>query len=225
MSASCEPADVVAVVDVARRRADEDELREPLRLLDRGQHADHRRDRVADEDDVVQVELATDVEDVVARSPAATRAGRGRTPTGRTVRHRRGRTARPGSRPRRPARRAATCSGRSRTRARTASAGPVGRPRTTTLCRATTSILRSLLRQGEEGSMTGGTSPGDAGAGSLEGEGEPGNTVGLQHDSRYSKCIGVGRRSGPGRPRTQHRAAPLPTRRRSLQGTPTGPGH
>ena len=60
-----EPADVVPVVDVARRRADQDEPLEPLRLLHGGEHADHRADRVADEHHVGQVELTADLEHVV----------------------------------------------------------------------------------------------------------------------------------------------------------------
>ena len=65
MSSRAEAADVVAVVDVARRRADEHELREALRLLDRREHADHRAHRVADEDHVAQLQLAADLEHVV----------------------------------------------------------------------------------------------------------------------------------------------------------------
>jgi hypothetical protein len=63
--AGVEAPDVVAVVDVARRRPDQDELREPLRLLDRGEDADRRADRVADEDDIPQVQLVDDLEDVL----------------------------------------------------------------------------------------------------------------------------------------------------------------
>ena len=60
MSARAEAAHVTGgrIVDVARGRADHDQPGEALRLVDRGQQPDHRRHRVADEDDVVQVELA-----------------------------------------------------------------------------------------------------------------------------------------------------------------------
>ena len=60
-----EPADVRPVVDVARRRADEDQLGEEARRGEVGEHADHRGDRVPDEDHVPQVELGADVEHVV----------------------------------------------------------------------------------------------------------------------------------------------------------------
>ena len=60
-----EPADVVAVVDVARRGADQDQPVEPLRLPDGGEHADHGAHRMADEDDVRQVQLAADRQHVV----------------------------------------------------------------------------------------------------------------------------------------------------------------
>ena len=60
-----EAAPVTVVVEVARRRGEQDELGEPVRVRGDGEHADHRGDRVADEDDVAQVELAHELEDVV----------------------------------------------------------------------------------------------------------------------------------------------------------------
>jgi hypothetical protein len=60
-----EAADVRRVVDVARRRSDEDEMREALRLTPRREHADHRAHRVSDEDHVLQLELVADVEHVL----------------------------------------------------------------------------------------------------------------------------------------------------------------
>ena len=67
MSLAAEAADVVGVVDVARRGPDQDQRAEPLGCLVRGEHADHRADRVADEDDVVELQLAADLE----RRPSA----------------------------------------------------------------------------------------------------------------------------------------------------------
>ena len=52
-----EPAAVVAVVDVARRRGDQHELGEPLRLPSGREHDDHGADRVPDERHVAQIEL------------------------------------------------------------------------------------------------------------------------------------------------------------------------
>ena len=60
-----EPADVLAVVDVARRGTDQHQPAEALRLAIGGEHADHRADRVADEHDVRQVERVADLQDVV----------------------------------------------------------------------------------------------------------------------------------------------------------------
>jgi hypothetical protein len=59
-----EPAVVVAIVDVARRGTDEHEGAEAGGIAVGGEHADHRADRVSDEDNVVQVELLDDVEHV-----------------------------------------------------------------------------------------------------------------------------------------------------------------
>ena len=60
-----EAALVPVVVDVARRRADHDQPREALRLGDGGQRADHRADRVADEDRTVDVQRTQDRQDVL----------------------------------------------------------------------------------------------------------------------------------------------------------------
>ncbi len=64
MSSRVKPPTYSVVVDVARRGADEDELREPLGLLGGCEHADHRADRVPDEDHVAQIELAADLEHI-----------------------------------------------------------------------------------------------------------------------------------------------------------------
>ena len=63
--AALEAADIAVVVDVARRRSDEDEPSEPIGLAVGREHADHAAHRVSDEDDVVQVERMDDVEDVL----------------------------------------------------------------------------------------------------------------------------------------------------------------
>ena len=60
-----EAADVVLVVDVARRGPDEHERCEQLRPLDGGEHADHRADGVPDEDHVPEPELVADLEHVL----------------------------------------------------------------------------------------------------------------------------------------------------------------
>ena len=62
---AAEAAAVRVVVDVARRRADEHQRADPPGLADRGQHADHRADRVPDEDGVGQVERAAQLQHVV----------------------------------------------------------------------------------------------------------------------------------------------------------------
>jgi hypothetical protein len=59
-----ESSDVVAVVDVARRRPDQDQPFEALGLHVRREHADHRADRVPDVDDVLELERLDDVEHV-----------------------------------------------------------------------------------------------------------------------------------------------------------------
>ena len=59
-----EPADVVAVIDVAGGRPDEDQRLEAFRLLDRRQDPDGGAHRVADEDHLLQIELAADFEHV-----------------------------------------------------------------------------------------------------------------------------------------------------------------
>ncbi len=121
-----EPAAVVAVVDVARRRGEQDQLGEPRRLGGDGQHADHRADRVPDEHHVAQVQLAADVQDVlgVAVEGGVPLPGPGRQvrPAGADVVEQHDPVV---LRPAR-ARRAATGSGRSRTRARAGSTGTVG---------------------------------------------------------------------------------------------------
>lgn len=60
-----EAADVIAVVDVARRRTDHHLRHEALRRLDGGQQADHGADRMADEDHRAAGERIEDLEQVV----------------------------------------------------------------------------------------------------------------------------------------------------------------
>jgi hypothetical protein len=60
-----EPADIGRVVDVARRRPDENEPGKAIGLAIRGQHADHAAHRVSDEDHVAKVERMDDVEDIL----------------------------------------------------------------------------------------------------------------------------------------------------------------
>ena len=98
-----ESTDVVAVIDVARRRTDHDQLRKPLRLGIRRQHADHAAHRVSDEDHVAQIQLRADLEHIAR--VAIQRAGNAqdRRPTSPTFRSRRNRRAPAGSRPRMPA--------------------------------------------------------------------------------------------------------------------------
>jgi hypothetical protein len=60
-----EPADVITIVDVARRWTNQHEPLEAVRLLDGGENADHSAHRMADEDSVCQVELATDLQYVL----------------------------------------------------------------------------------------------------------------------------------------------------------------
>ena len=60
-----EAARVIAVVDVARRGPDQHELCEPIRFLHGGEDPDHRAHGVPDEDQIVQLELAADLEHVV----------------------------------------------------------------------------------------------------------------------------------------------------------------
>ena len=126
MSSRAEAADVALVVDVARRRADQDERAEALRLARRGQHADHRAHRVADEDHVGELELAADLEHVVGvaveRGVALRVVGRQVRAAGADVVEEHDAVV--GLERRAP--RSATCSDRSRSRARTPSAG---RPR------------------------------------------------------------------------------------------------
>ena len=59
-----EPADVGPVVHVARRRTDQHELGEAVRLLDRSEDTDHRRHRVTDEHDITEVQIGADLEHV-----------------------------------------------------------------------------------------------------------------------------------------------------------------
>ena len=61
---AAEPADVAVVVDVPRVRADHHQRAEQLRRLLQRQDADHRADRVPDEDDVGELQLAADLDDV-----------------------------------------------------------------------------------------------------------------------------------------------------------------
>src|SRR5581483_9317850 len=63
-----EAATVALLVDVPRRRPDEHELPEPVGLANGREDADHRAHGMPDEDDVPELELATDVEHV-ARIP------------------------------------------------------------------------------------------------------------------------------------------------------------
>jgi hypothetical protein len=60
-----EPAEVVAVVNVAGRGSDQHEAAEQLRRPFSGQDADHGADRVADEDTVGHAELAAQRDHVV----------------------------------------------------------------------------------------------------------------------------------------------------------------
>ena len=64
-----EAPDVVAVVDVARGRADQHEPAEPLRLLAGREDPDHRAHGVAHEDDVLEVKGTADLQDVVGVAP------------------------------------------------------------------------------------------------------------------------------------------------------------
>ena len=65
MSARSKPPRVLVVVDVARRRADEDERPEPGPIPGLGEDADGRRHGVPDIDHVAEVEGFEDLEDVV----------------------------------------------------------------------------------------------------------------------------------------------------------------
>ena len=121
-----EAADVAVVVEVAGGGADEDEPGEALGLLGGGERADHRADGVPDEDDVASARAPRRSRGRPSRSRRAWRSGRGRTRRRRSRRCRRGRRARSGGPRRTPARRGATCSGRSRSRGRTASGGRRG---------------------------------------------------------------------------------------------------
>ena len=79
---AAEPARVAAVVDVAGGRADEDEPADPLRVASRGQDADHRAHRVADEDRVGQRRARGRSRPRRRRSRRGSRSAPGRTPTG-----------------------------------------------------------------------------------------------------------------------------------------------
>ena len=70
-----EAADVVAVVDVARRRRHQDELAEALGLLVRREHPDHAAHGMPDEDDIAQIERLADIQHIlrVAVERAVTR--------------------------------------------------------------------------------------------------------------------------------------------------------
>ena len=65
MSAAREAAAIAVVVEIRRRRGEQDQLGESVRVRSDGEHAHHRGDRVADEHDVAQVEVADELEDVV----------------------------------------------------------------------------------------------------------------------------------------------------------------
>ena len=58
-------AHIIAVVDVSGRGADKDQAFEKLRLLNRGQHADHRAHRVANKNGILQVQLMDDFDQIV----------------------------------------------------------------------------------------------------------------------------------------------------------------
>ena len=61
-----QPAPVIALVHVARRSADEDQLAEQGRFLERRQQADHRTQRVADENSrIARRQRATDLDKVI----------------------------------------------------------------------------------------------------------------------------------------------------------------
>ena len=94
MSGALNPPMIVAVVDVARRRADQHQRAEQLRRL-RGEDADHRADRMADETPS-HAELAADLDHVVGVALQRRHTGRGRRPRGRSRRSRPGRTGRRG---------------------------------------------------------------------------------------------------------------------------------
>ena len=78
MSARREAADVALVVDVARRRADQHELADPLGRPRGGQHADHRADRVPDEDRVGRARARRRSRPRRRRSRRGRRSARGR---------------------------------------------------------------------------------------------------------------------------------------------------
>ena len=57
-----EPATIVAIVEITGRGGDEDQAREPVGPHVGGKHADHRADRVADEDHVPEVQRLDDLQ-------------------------------------------------------------------------------------------------------------------------------------------------------------------
>lgn len=59
-----ESAPIAVVIDVARRRCEHDQLREPIGLGDDRQRADHGRHRVPDEHDIAQVKFTNYVDDI-----------------------------------------------------------------------------------------------------------------------------------------------------------------
>ena len=95
---AAEPAAVAVVVDVAGRGRHQHQRGEPLRRPPRGQHPDHRADRVPDEHDVAAGPAPRRSPARPRRSPPASRSARGSTPTGPNGPRRRGRTAPPGTR-------------------------------------------------------------------------------------------------------------------------------
>ena len=60
-----EATDVVFVIDIARRRPHHDEALEHPRRLERREQADHRTDRMADEDRILEAEFVADLDHVV----------------------------------------------------------------------------------------------------------------------------------------------------------------
>ena len=73
-----QPASVIALVHVARRSADEDQLAEQGRFLERRQQADHRTQRVADENSrIARCQRATDIDEVIDVTFQAADSGTG----------------------------------------------------------------------------------------------------------------------------------------------------
>ena len=87
-----EAADVVPVVDVARRGADQNELLEECRRLGRGENADHGADRVTDEGHTLQFECAADFQNVVGIALQVRVLGGANKPTGPNLPRRHDRT-------------------------------------------------------------------------------------------------------------------------------------